>query len=971
LIPLADLQKLYDENRFLEAFRQTAEYWKGPPALDGFSVDELILGGRLASRLGGWRLCRWLYRAAAERDPSSPRVRYYAGRLRRGRLTILDHLRDLEARPLLDTDDAELQSSWLAWNGVLWGTPRDFARAHDYIERARGFYASDGWVSSCESDVRGMADDWDEALNCAALSWELNPGAPYAAHSLGNSLLNLGRVREAAERLGRAADSGESCEIASYACWQQCALAETLEGAERNASVSRARELAEKLTALAPLADRECRTLFATIHLDLAQFADDHDEMERWAREVRSPFYHRVLSNLRKSPSGARIRLAFQRKLQKHLTCLPTSLSSALATMNVNVDADAMAAEITYGGTTDWAAAEWLENRGLKVRSFVVTREAASRLIRNGISFVLSLEGDDFAHAVAVVGLDEAAGTLLVHDPQQFRTTEYLLDWLEHQAPLGPRGMAVVPLEKASRLEELLPATDVDVMTASRSYYRALHLYGPTVAAAFVTELETRHPSHPVTRLLRATQAVEEGRAGDALAGFQRLLEEFPGHPAVRARLLHACRSLGNTALLRNALESVVERGVLPGAESRQSWLHPPSAYVWQYADLLRLSAATKERARRLLHSVMRREPSSADVWHTLADPLWSERDFEGALLSYRIASCLAESKDHHARAYQEALALRGRLDEGLRWLEKRVRDHRSSPYAISTWLNWIGALETSGRPDEALAACAEALETHGASTELMAFAVRFLARMGQWDEAQGLLGRLESGGNPALLHEAAVDFHGMKGELDEAIRHAEAWVQESPLSVPAKMALVDQIAARDGTEVALDRARRFLSERPGNDRLEELCCLALDRAAEPPSEKALLLRRRVKRNPEDAWAWRELAATYLVEYDEANARRRERLRLRINEILAECERTAPDSPATVRAKAGWAEARGEWKDAVALWLESIEGEPGNRPRLSTRVGRCRHVPGRGEASGVGTNRGAALRLPRTPPRGP
>jgi hypothetical protein len=82
LIPLADLQKLYDENRFLEAFRQTAQYWKGPPALDGFSVDELILGGRLASRLGGSRLCRWLYRAAAERDPSSPRVRYYASRLR-------------------------------------------------------------------------------------------------------------------------------------------------------------------------------------------------------------------------------------------------------------------------------------------------------------------------------------------------------------------------------------------------------------------------------------------------------------------------------------------------------------------------------------------------------------------------------------------------------------------------------------------------------------------------------------------------------------------------------------------------------------------------------------------------------------------------------------------------------------------------------------------------------------------------
>jgi hypothetical protein len=92
---LESLQKLYDQNRFLEAFRQTSEYWKAPPHLERFSVDELILAERLASRLGGWRLSRFLVRAASDRDPSSPRVRSFANRVRRRRLTLLEELRGI------------------------------------------------------------------------------------------------------------------------------------------------------------------------------------------------------------------------------------------------------------------------------------------------------------------------------------------------------------------------------------------------------------------------------------------------------------------------------------------------------------------------------------------------------------------------------------------------------------------------------------------------------------------------------------------------------------------------------------------------------------------------------------------------------------------------------------------------------------------------------------------------------------
>ena len=926
---LKDLQRLYDQNRFLEAFRKSAHFWVSPANLDVFSSDELILGARLASRLGGLRLSRWLYRAANAREPTSPRARYFANGVGRGHRSFLDELRDREANPTLDTDDVELQASWLASNACIWASLRDFSRAHDGIERARALHCMDGWVSSCESNVLGMEDRWEEALEAAELSWKINPGSPFGAHSLGASLLNLGRVEEAAKRLESAAEASESFEVVAAAIWQQAALADTLEGEERRHIAKRAQGLADRIPNLAPLADREFRSQFAHLRLDLAQLADDHEEMERWAKEARVPFFHRVLENLRKNPHGSRVRLPYRREMQKHMTCLPASLASCLAGMDVPMDANVMAAEVTFEGTSDWAAADWLESRGLEVRFFVVTPELAGSLIRNGIPFVLSLEGEDFSHAVAVVGLDEAAGTLLIHDPKQFRTVEYLLAAVGQQAPLGPKGMAAVPAEKRALLDGLLPIADVEVMAGARWHSRALQLQGPTVASLFVTEMAARHPSHPVTRLSQAIQAFEEGRAGEALAGFQELLQAFPGSPPLRIRLLHASQSLGNTALYRDTLESVVERGLLPGVQSQQAWQHAPSAYVWRYADLLRLSAATTKRARVLLHSAIRRESANADVWHVLADLLWHERDLEGALLSYRIASSLAESNDHYARAYSESLDALGRADEGLSWLEKRVRAYGDSSRAIRTWTTWIGVLESWGRPEQALEASREALQKHGSSAELLSFVVPFFARMGHWEESAGLLGCLEASGNPALFHQAACAFHGMKAELDESIRHAEASVRELPLDMQARGVLLAQLGVRDGPPAALERARCFLAERPGHEDLELLYCTHLDGNNEPWWKKAMLLRRRLKRNPDDAWAWRELASGYVDAYRCADAKRQAKLRPRVVSSIAECERTAPDAAATLRVTATWLEARGEWRDAAALWLESIDRDPG------------------------------------------
>lgn len=924
---LTELQQLYDSNRFLDAFQQTSEYWKPSTSIQNLSVEELILGGRLAVRLGGWRLSRQLFRAAYARDPVNPRVRYFANHARRRRSRLVDDLREFEANPDICAEDPEMQASWLASHAVTWAFLRDFTTAHQCLERAHSLLCRDGWITSCESDVLGLEDRWNEALKCAELAWEINPGAPHAARSLSTSLLNLGRVQESARRLAAASENSQSYEVVHLACWYQCALAETLDGDGRRRALDDALAFAERLPSLAPLADRNPRRFFSRIRLDIAELADDHAEMERWAEEVRIPFYRKILTNLRKNPRGRRIRLPFRRAIQKHEACLPTSLASALATLGKHLDPDVMASEITFGGTVEWAAAEWLEKNGFTVRFFAVTPDTATLLIKNGIGFVLTLEGDDNAHAVAVVGLDEAAGTLIIHDPMSYRTAEYLLEgFTKSREPLGMKGMAAVPPERAALLDQLLPENDIAIMTAAQLHQKGLALQGPTAAREIVRDVAEKLPSHPGTRLLRTIQAAEDGHTGEALLGFQQLLNEFPNSPFLRFRLIAACRSRGNAALMRETLAGVVERGILPGVQSQQDWLFPPARYVSEYADMLRFSAETRQNASALLHGLIRRQPLSAEGWHVLGDLRWKERDMEGALLCFRIACCQAPGNEHHALAYGEALARNHREQEGSFWLESRVRKFGSSSRAAGTWITWIRSLEEWGHPDRALSACTKALAQHGCLPELLGFVVPFLARMGRWQEAEEHLGLLERTGNLPLFGEAAVEFYRLRGDLRRSIEHAEGCVREVPRYMTARYTLVSLIGKRDGARRALEQASRWLAESPGHDEIEELYYWQL--AGESKRKKYSLLFRRVKRNPEDGWAWRELAFGCIEGYERANDRRRVRLRARILALLVECDRTAPEDPATIRVHARWHEACGQWTEAVGAWLDSIDRDP-------------------------------------------
>jgi predicted Zn-dependent protease len=925
------IRNLYDQNLYLRAYRESTEHWVPGTRVDELPIEEVLLGGRLAARLGGPRVSRWLIRKAIKREPESAGTRFAALFLRSPKRRLLDDLRKFEDEPDLGGDYAKLRVHWFAAHAMMWGSLRDFERAHNCLRSGDALNVEDSWFLSCKSEVLAMEDRWEEALATAEQAWAMNPGSPAATRSLGHSLLNLGRAGEAAERLTAMAAQGESHELALYACWHQCAWAETLAGNQRRAALDTAFQLTHKLTELAPLADRESNAVFARMKLEVAALMDDHSEMAKWAKCARLSFYRVVLENLRKNPGGQRIRLPHRRMKQRYQECLPSSLASALSVHGKELDPREMASDITFGGTQYWSATEWLEKRGYAVRMFCATPTVTTALVKAGFSFVLGIETDDFSHAVNVVGLDEAAGTVLLHDPSTFRTREYLLSSLgKQEAPIGPKAMAVVPPEYVEALDRLLPRADVEAMTTLMLHQKARMRAGVEAAREVAEDLAKKQPNHPLTRYLEAVQAREEGHTRQALSKLQELLREYPNSSMVRVTLLSACRALGNSALIREVLAEVVDAGTLPGVQAQQEWRHPPNTYVVQLADLLRMSAPTRPYATHLLNGVLRRQFNTADAWHVLGDLFWQEGNLAGRLLCFRLASCLASNHEHYARSYCDALVKMRRPEEGLAWLEKRARKYGTAAVGTGPWATWASALEYWGQPENAIRVCREALQLHPRSPELQSFSACFFARMGEWNDANASLAALKALGNAELYEEAATTVGRMSGDLDETIQHCEQWIRCAPHSQVARQAMLELIGKKDGMRAAIQRAAEWSTAHPEHDDLERIYAAELDAGSAPRWKKDLLLARRVKRNSEDSWAWRELAFRRIADYERANATRRERLAPRVEAILTQCERTAPEHPSTLRARAHWFEARQEWRQAIALWFESIDLEPSN-----------------------------------------
>ena len=923
----AEIQRLYDENRFLDAWRQTRDLWPQRDLVDGLAPRELILAGRLANRLGGSLLARWFFRRALHISPEDPEAQFYGRYAALVRYDPFEELRLIERRPQLE-DHPVLDAVWSASDALVWASFRDYDRARTLIAAARERDREHAWVACCEAEVFLSEDRFEEGLAAAEVAWQLAPGGAFSTAVLARSLASCDRLEEAASRLAETAASSQSYEVLLHANWYAMAMAERQTSRDEGRWIELATSLASRLTETAPLADRATRSDIARARLDVALLKCDLDGIGAFAAETRSRFARGVLKRMQEARVSERVLHPHRRILQRGPTCLPAAIAAVVSCFGLDFDHSELADDLTYDGTPTAEAGRWLQERGWEVRHFLLDPQLAVEMVQAGLPYVLSLQEEATAHAMAVVGFDSAAGTLLVHDPSLIRMRQmYAQSLTSDEAPIGPLGLAVVPADRATLLE-IIPSHSLTLGTAVQRYFDVNRRQGAREAGLTLDDLRPEHADHPIFRYLMALQAGASLRSADAMVALQDLLATHPQCLAIRRSLIQACHGLGNTRILREALADLVERGALPGVQATQEWRYPPTTYVCQYADLLRLNADSRPRAQELLLEALRVDSRNGEAYHILSDLHLSADRVQERVLPTRLAALLERQNEHYARAHCDALRRTGREDEGLGHLASRAATLGRQVSGGVAWLIYIDTLEDYGLPERAISEMEQAERVHASDPEVAAFAVPFWARMGRLEVAATAIERLAAMGRRPLHLSVAVAHEYELGEWEKALDLSEQWVQEEPQSIVARRYNLTLLARRDGFHASLARARQWLEEAGGhhND-YEDLVHEQLANV-HAKDEREELYRHRLERDPNDAWTWRELGHCLVdrvsLEVPEARAAGLED----IARVRSECDRLCPDHSATLALAARVEALAGQYQAAVTSYLRAIDADP-------------------------------------------
>ncbi len=874
-----------------------------------------LLAGRLAGHLGAIRLGWTLHLRAWRDDPTDPEACYYRARWtlgRRGPLPAWEFLRQVGP---LEGAEPEVRSDWLAIHAIALGRLRDFDAAESYLAEAERIAPDRAWILVERAELLEMEDRYQDAMAAACEALALRPWYRPAVQAKAHLLQLLDREEEAAEFLAEASRRLASGPIAAYLATVQGELgrhAEAMQSLDRFASLS-------------PLIDAPTSRWLAGRRSDAAYHLGDLPAAAAFARESKEPFFLALADRLdAPDADGRRVRLAVGFVRQHYQTCAPATLAALARYWGKEADHLEVAGEICYDGTPDHRERSWAEGNGWAVREFTVTWDAAIALLDRSVPFTLTTVETQSAHLQAVIGYDARRGTLLIRDPTLPHEGEALAGpFLERYKSVGPRGMAMVPRDRAGLLDDLdLPeATLYDhvhrMQVALREHDREA---ASTAFEALLAEAPDHRLAHHACRLL----AIYDADTPTMLSALEALRGSFPDDVNLRLSQIACLRELGRRddrlALYREGCSGALTDPVLRR----------------QYAQELLADAREHPIAARLARRALRVRPADPGGIFVLARVAWESGRLTEALELHRFASCLDDKNEGLARSYFAAARHLRREDEPLRLLEGRTRRFGALSSQPARTLH--GALADLDRVAEASAVLEEALRLRPEDGELLLYAAESDASAGEFDRAAARLEEARGHCRRGDWRRAAANLASARGDLAGALGLWREVLGAEPAALDANRAVARLLAETEGRPAAQAHVAGACERSPHNYALHQALIEWL--RDEGPAAAEPAVRRLLEIHPADAWGHRELALVLseLGRHAEAEAELR---------IASELE---PRSSAEASVRGFVLERAGRLDEAREAFREAILRDVDNQPAIGRLVDTSRSHAERVEA---------------------
>jgi len=856
---LTRIRELYSQGYYRRAYDAALaigpiRQWTGTPAR--------LIGGRLAIQLGAPTLGRRLHLLAFRSTPAYPEAIYYHARYRMERFGPLATWEFMRQHPDWSDSPPEMQADWLALAAFVAARLRDFDRAERLLNRADAVAPDRPWPCIERSSVYELADRLDDALAAARRSLELStwfrPGVQSAAHLL----VRLGRDREALDLLTEADAHLESGLIAAQLAALQNELGHSAD----------AQRTLDRYAELSPLLEPETAKWLAARRADTAYFLGDYPAAAKLAYAVNDPFYQAFGDRLTELTREPRPATELDGSHDEPLPRLPRQvLPLDLAATPAPTIYDLLARFWQYplpnpgpevypplDGLPDASERNRVEKAGWFCREFTLTLDAALALITRGVPFLVTLVEAGFVQPRLCLGVDAVRGTVFLADGLERRPLEVpASNLLERFAPFGPRCLALVPIARSAKLEDLaLP--DDRVRELLYAVQKPLLTHDRAAAVASCCTIREQFPDHPLALFAELALARYDAHPVKLLEVYDRLLARFP-HESTWV--------LAKSAVLRE-LNRLPERLALLEAEAESLAAEP--LVLQSLAQALLLDTRRQAEAARLLRRSIRNRPTAAAGYYLLATQWWEQQRFADAAELYRFAYTLDEREDQFAEAYFRAARVTEQVPEALRLFQQKAgRAAVPSPVATRALFH---ALMDRDEPDQAFAALDQAIKKLGAAAtaessatparqslgELLVFRAESHAAADRVALAEADLEAARPLLSPLGWHKAAARVQRILPDLTAAAAHYLEVIRLEPLSAEAHRILTGLLTETDGRAAARTHLGQLCLRFPHHYPLLKLRAEFLSGDPEADADRAIL--DMLDECDRDAWALRQRA---------------------------------------------------------------------------------------------------------------